>query len=172
MYHGFFVDDDINDETYIKALSSSALSFKLEKPEELTSVAASIFNASPDIVALDYRLDENYSECQAAQYRAGPLAQQLRDLATANVQQDFPIVLVSAEGKIRHDYNPDATTHDLFDNIYPKEHAFQYRSELIGLIEGYKTLKECWSQTNIISKLGHILNLPENESFAFDFEEL
>lgn len=179
MYKGFLVDDDISDLTYVKLLSfktNPGLSLTLKEPSQLTEIAASIFDDSPDIVALDYRLDENFSACPAGQYKAGPLAQQLRDLATASPQQDFPIILISSEEKIQHDYKPDATSHDLFDNIYLKENVSknttQYRSELIGLIEGYQTLKKHWAQTSTVDKLCHILNLSPDEYYAVDFEEL
>lgn len=175
MYKGFFVDDD-SDSTYVELLSTegeAGLTFELRKPESITELANTLFSSSPDIIALDYRLDENFAECPEGQYKAGPLAQQLRDLAADSKEKDFPIVLVSAEDKIKRYYKPDATTHDLFDKLYVKEDVannyLQYRNELIGLIDGYRLIKSCWSQPG---KLCHILKLSEEERYAIEFEEL
>lgn len=175
MYKGFFVDDDA-DTTYVELLSTeeeTGLSLELKKPESITELAKTLFNASPDIIVLDYRLDENFAACPEGQYKAGPLAQQLRDLASDNIEKDFPIVLVSAEDKIRQYYRPDATTHDLFDKLYVKEDVAnnyrQYRNELIGIIEGYQLIKAHWSEQD---KLCHILKLPLKDRYAIEFEEL
>lgn len=174
-YKGFFVDDD-SDDTYVELLRSKdepGLDLELTKPENITAFANQLSNASPDIIALDYRLDENFIRCPEGQYKAGPLAQQLRDLAADNWEKDFPIVLISAEDKIKRYYKPDATTHDLFDNVYVKEDVasnyLRYRSELAGLIEGYRLIKSYWPPSG---KLCQILKLPEQERYAIEFDEL
>lgn len=181
VYKGFFVDDE-DDDIYIDLLSVNdsdnelGLKLELKKPENITQLSSALFNASPDIVILDYRLDENFKDCPESQYKAGPLAQQLRDMAAEDIKKDFPIVLISSEDKISRYYKPDATTHDLFDKIYVKEedvskNNLQCRKELIGLIEGYQLIKSKWSNTKL-DKLCSILNLSLKEQYAIDYEEL
>jgi len=52
-------------------------------------------------------------ESHLKDYKATPLAQQLRDYTFENVTQDFPIILVSHENKINGFYD-DSSAHNLF----------------------------------------------------------
>jgi len=83
------------------------------KPSELVTLAQEISATQPDLVALDYRLNEPRKEWPFG-YKAGPLAQQLRDQALETVSQDFPIILVSHQDDIKAFFD-NVTAHNLFD---------------------------------------------------------
>ena len=120
-YKGIFVDDQ--ELVYAETLSTPEhLEFKPQDVEEVAVLARKIVSESPIIVAVDYRLDEAPVGLQADQtYKGSALAQHLRDASIEHPDQDFALVLVSAENKIKTLYRPDKTAHDLFDRVYVKE---------------------------------------------------
>jgi hypothetical protein len=146
MFVGIFVDDDERDFKYAEVMSiyeEPSLNVTILRPDKpLVDLADEILSSRPDLLALDFRLDEVLFEDKPNRYKAGPLAQQLRDHATEVPSEDFPIILVSHEQKVRDFYNPDLTTHDLFDRIYKKEsiggHVF--KNEILSLIVGYRKI--------------------------------
>jgi hypothetical protein len=173
LYKGIFVDDQ--DEDYADLLScvtEPGLTLEYKKNGQLLEFARELFEAHPDIIAVDYRLDENV-EAGIEPYKAGPLVQQLRDLAIEQPEWDMPIVLVSAEDKIRNYFDPDKTTHDLFDALYVKHEIpgkrYEYCNELMGLIDGYRQIKATWGEKN---RLLPVLKLPVEEAYVVDYEEL
>lgn len=149
-YKGIFLDDRDKDKYFADKLSwngepSLSIEFMMVS-KGLEDQANNILKAAPDIVLLDYRLTDNPSGEVAIRYKAGPLAQQLRDsvIGPDNTTCDFPVVLLSAEDKKLHGYDPDLTTHDLFDRVYVKEQVVSEiestQKELIALADGYKKL--------------------------------
>jgi len=148
-YNGFFVDD--LDEIYATLLSSvgDGLAIKYRPLDEAASLAGELFNSHPDIVAVDFRLDENPEMIDPNKaYNGSGLAQLLRDKAAASPEYDFPIVLISAEDKLERFYRPDGTAHDLFDRIYKKDEVAEspkpVRAQLISLCKGYEDIKAVW----------------------------
>jgi hypothetical protein len=151
-FKGFFIDDTVEEGIFAAMLSTSGpdgLSIEYKEVSEAASLAEEIFVATPDIVALDFRLDGNPGMIDPKMaYQGSGLAQLLRDKATVDPQRDFPIVLISAEDKFEQYYRPDATAHDLFDRTYGKvaaeENKVNVRAELVSLCAGYRTLKSVW----------------------------
>jgi hypothetical protein len=149
-YNGFFVDD--LDEIYAVLLSSSGddgLKIKYCVLDEAATLAGELFNARPDIVAVDFRLDENPAMIEPHRaYNGSGLAQLLRDKSSAAPEYDFPIVLISAEDKLERFYRPDGTAHDLFDRIYKKDEVGNnpdpVKAQLMSLCKGYKDIKAVW----------------------------
>lgn len=149
-FNGFFIDD--YDEIYATLLSTSGedgLVIQYRGLEEAATLAGEIFDARPDIVALDFRLDENPGMIEPKKsYNGSGLAQLLRDKATVAPEHDFPVVLISAEDKLERFYRPDSTSHDLFDRIYKKDDVAQnadsVQAELISLCKGYVMIKAVW----------------------------
>lgn len=143
---GIFVDDQ--DQQYAKLLSTrDELMFEFVSVGPVLTLANRIVADRPAILALDYRLDENVSDIDPSEtYKAGVLAQQLRDRASTDPALDLPIVLVSNEAKIQNLYRPDKTAHDLFDGVYRKEEIQErrpaIRREMIALAKGYCTLRD------------------------------
>jgi hypothetical protein len=159
MFQGLFVDDREDESVYARHLSvlgENGLNFVFLKAElEIVQLANTILARKPDIVAMDYRLDDQQN--LPNRYKANPLAQHLRDHAVDSWEDDFPIILVSHEQKIKEKYHPDRTAHDLFDHIYIKEELVRTSQsvarELLGLVEGYRLLKGCWSSGNRVREL-------------------
>ena len=143
---GVFVDDQ--EPQYAKLLSTrEELVFEFVPVGPVLALANKIMAARPAILALDYRLDENASDVDPNEtYKAGVLAQQLRDRASTDPSVDLPIVLVSNETKIQNLYLPDKTAHDLFDRVYRKEEIEEkrpaIRRQMIALATGYGALRD------------------------------
>lgn len=151
-FKGFFIDDTEEERIYASLLSTrgeGGLKIEYRPVSEAATLAGELFESRPDIVALDFRLDENPSMINPKHaYNGSGLAQLLRDKATLNPEYDFPIVLISSEEKYERFYKPDGTAHDLFDRTYGKvatsENAERVKSELISLCEGYQSIKVVW----------------------------
>jgi len=141
MFQGIFIDDIESDKKFAQLMSSSGrLQMRFQKPTELMKLAKDIMANSPDLVALDYRL--NYG------YKAGPLAQQLRDQALETVTKDFPIILVSSEDDLKA-FSDNVTVHNLFDRRFSKEtlgNGSTHRLEILSLAKGYKHLIKHWNK--------------------------
>lgn len=169
MYQGIFLDDR-KEESYLATFLTVAgapgliTEFKLVD-QKLEDMAGTILDRHPDLLALDYRLDDTQRPGDVGvRYKAGPLAQQLRDHASKLDVDDFPIVLVSHENIIQDYYQPDLTTHDLFDRIYAKGKLTTDRErigkELLALVEGYKEIITAWDEK---ARLVHLLGLADDE---------
>lgn len=142
---GVFVDD--KEAVYARLLTErGVLEFEhLPVNTDIASLANQILASRPAVVALDYRLDEDVGGLSAEQtFKASTLAQHLRDKAVESPADDFAIVLVSAEEKIRTLFDPDRTAHDLFDKVYVKEQITenpeQAQVELVSLSAAYEAL--------------------------------
>ncbi|WP_348713527.1 hypothetical protein, partial [Acidovorax soli] len=144
--NGIYVDDDPEAKRLLPRLESSNLKITLLEPEDLVKLADHIVKAQPDVLLLDYRLDEDAgSRDGAAAFRAAPLAQQIRDRLGDGPASDFPIVLISSEHKIQTLFRPEKTAHDLFDWKLIKDDVANPRSSranliLLGLARGYQVL--------------------------------
>jgi len=153
-YKGMFVDDQ--ELVYAETLSTpDRLEFKPQDVEEVAVLARKIAGENPIIVAIDYRLDEAPAGLQADQtYKGSALAQHLRDASIEHPDQDFALVLVSAESKIKTLYRPDKTAHDLFDRVYVKEDINNRRAairlELLSLCHGYEKLRAAGNNYEIV----------------------
>ena len=99
MYQGIFIDNQKADKHFASLMSTpgkNGLTVKFQQSAELIKLAKNILVNQPNLVVLDSHLNKDY--------KATPLAQQLRDYTFENVAQDFPIVLVSHEDKINEVY--------------------------------------------------------------------
>lgn len=173
MYHGYFLDDR-QEEAHLTAFltveGEPGLSTTFQLVDRrLEDMAGAVLEHHPDILALDYRLDDAQTPGDVEiRYKAGPLAQQLRDHASKLDVDDFPIVLVSHENIIQNYYQPDLTTHDLFDRIYTKEKLVTDRErigqELLALVEGYKEIIGAWEDSARLVRLLGLINDEEGES--------
>jgi hypothetical protein len=171
-YLGVFVDDE--DKVYAETLSTEGkLHFSFVEVAEVATLAHKIMSARPLVVALDYRLDEAPGKVQKEQsYKGSALAQHLRDLAIESPKDDFALVLVSAEVKIKSLYRPDKTAHDLFDRVYVKERINQdktvIRNELTCLCRGYDELKSTGEKYDLVS----LMCASEEEAPIVSIQEL
>ena len=169
MYQGLFLDDrddQVIFAPYLMVEGEPGLTteFQLVQHQALEEMANTILEHHLDILALDYRLDDAQD---GVRYKAGPLAQQLRDHASELPNDDIPIVLRSHENIIQEQYGHDLTTHDLFDRVYAKEdlatHKQRIGKELLTLIEGYKQIiNTFWDEKRLLQ----LLRLSDDEQGA------
>ncbi len=167
---GIYVDD-IDPEDNAELLSSKAIKFDAEKRIfGISKMTSTILAKSPDVLVLDYRLDLNKSDADAENdYRAGPLAQAVRAKVLDDPKSDFPIILVSSEENIIKYFNPDKTSHDLFDECYRKESLRKddridgIVNQIVSLAEGYKTI---FKHLQTEHAAFNILSLSEDEDYV------
>lgn len=145
---GYFIDDKKDDrETISRLLSTAQLTINPELPTEPVALKDKLVAGGTDILALDFRLDEE--DLKENRYKAGALAQLLREALIESPAQDFPIVLISTEENINQIYNIDKTSHDLFDQKYlkgklsNKEYRDMCRRQLFSLASGYREIYKC-----------------------------
>jgi hypothetical protein len=171
MFTGIFVDD--RDAVYAELLSSEDIKFGYQGLQEIMDLRTIVLDAKPDIVALDYRLDQHLNGFPASKtFKGGPLAQLLRDAAIENPALDFPIILVSSENNIRQKFNPDKTAHDLFDEVMIKEELQKSTDramrKMLALCEAYATLRGMGGKYDLSQMVG----LPEDSLDIVDHQEL
>ena len=161
MYNAIFVDDredHFNILSHVKRESEDILNFFECLPEpSIINTQKKIAGQSPDLLLLDYRLDEKpVKDNQIAEYKAGPVAQQFRDSAIENYQNDLPVFGVSHEDNIRL-YEPDKTARDLFDQIWYKnfliDHPIDATNKMVSFIEAYKEIIKYFNSDNKLHKL-------------------
>ena len=148
-FKGIYVDDQ--EPRYGELLNASSGEDSVEfrsdiQLDEAGKLVKSILGKNPDIVALDYRLYDNPKSFPDATYRAGGLAQMIREEMIERPTKDFPIILISTEDNIRKLFRPDKTAHDLFDEWYLKATLAkgtrdqEIGNQIIDLIQGYKKI--------------------------------
>ncbi len=173
MFTLVFVDDredqfGILNETRREASDFFNISTLLPDPDPIVT-KKKIIKQNPDLLLLDYRLDEQASDGETIVYKANPLAQLLRDDATENLQQDFPIFAVSNEDNFRKYFDLDQTAHDLFDRTYNKtdiiNRARFIAIEMNSYVETYKNIIEL---QDVDKKVVHLLDLQNHEDFLVD----
>ena len=173
-YKGIFVEDNDTEAVFAEQMSTKGeLELEHERPRPVSKHSKEIFAGRPDILVLDFRLDLDLGEMEANEaYKGSAMAQQIRDLAVNEPEHDFPIVLVSSEEKIRDQFVPDRTSHDLFDKVCSKEHVTNdralVRKELISLCAGYQTLRSKAGAFNLLE----LTELPADEDYALDYQDL
>ncbi|AZV76950.1 hypothetical protein EBB79_02930 [Parasedimentitalea marina] len=172
-FSGFFIDDNETENVYAKTMSTKgALKLAYEAPEQVSRHAKSVFARKPDLLVLDFRLDEDSDLDPNETYKGSVLAQQVRDCSTATPEHDFPIVLVSSEDKIREQFAPDLTSHDLFDKVYSKEEVNdrrdEIRVELLSLCDGYQILRRSVGSYDLFK----LTKLDAEEDYILDHQEL
>lgn len=163
---GFFVDDNAEDRSRVSRLLEQdelPIDGRFE-PVDPIALRDAILAEAPDLVALDFRLDDE--DLGNNNYKGGALAQILREAVLETPHQDFPIVLVSTEDNIKQIYSIDKTSHDLFDQKYMKGRLSDrgYRTtchqELLSLAKGYKFIAK---QLDGNGGIGSLLALAREE---------
>lgn len=147
-YKALYIDDhEGQQKAFSGLLSLNKLDFSTIIPATgLSEVKTQILDYKPEILVLDYRLDEGATD---ADYRAGSLAQLLREAYVDDPMNDHPIALLSTEANIRSLFKPDQTSHDLFDLWFLKSDITdggdcrrdEIISKLEALVEGYHSIK-------------------------------
>ncbi|MEO1965679.1 hypothetical protein [Hyphomonas sp.] len=170
---GVFIDDQDDQRDIIsRLLEKSGIDFSSRvAPTKISEIRARILDLNPDIIVMDYRLDEVHQDGYDGDFRAGGLAQNLREAFLEYPEKDAPIVLLSTESNIRTLFQPDRTAHDLFDQWFLKdqvqdpdeakrEHVFR---TLRGLITAYRSIKSLRTELNGENAVRLLLGLSESE---------
>ena len=175
---GIFLDDREVEEAYARRLSvpgddGLTVEFRLLDPDtSVTGIAAEILLARPALLALDYRLDEIPGENQ---FKAGTLAQHIREKIIDEPEADFPIILITNENNYYQYVQKDLTARDLFDQIYLKRQVTQpeegVNTQALSLARGYKRLiGDSWAADGDRLRLG--LCLEKDETWVIDDNSL
>jgi hypothetical protein len=173
-FSGIFVDDNDDESVFAEQMSTKgALQLKYERPQPVSKHSKEIFASRPDILVLDFRLDLDLGDMDASEaYKGSAMAQQIRDQAITDPNGDFPIVLVSSEEKIRDQFEPDRTSHDLFDKVYAKEEVTNdratVRAQMLSLCTGYQLLRSKVGAFNLVELAG----LDVDQEYVLDYQEL
>jgi hypothetical protein len=105
-----------------------------------------------DGIIIDLRLDGSGED--RTEFNATSIAQEIRSVAARGEMPTFPIVLCSTDEKIRHTYNSDKTSHDLFDYKISKSNSspnwLKLATKLSSLAKGYLWLNEEQRELNSI----------------------
>ncbi|MEK8018062.1 MAG: hypothetical protein VSS75_014400, partial [Candidatus Parabeggiatoa sp.] len=143
MYQGIFIDNQKADKHFASLMSTpgkNGLTVKFQQSAELIKLAKNILVNQPNLVVLESHLNKDY--------KATPLALQLRDYTFENVDKDFPIILVSHENKITG-YD-DVTAHNLFDCRFTKKEVADNSEDrqkiILSLVKGYQRMIKNWGK--------------------------
>ncbi|HEW97870.1 MAG: hypothetical protein DRR16_28440 [Candidatus Parabeggiatoa sp. nov. 3] len=171
MYQGIFIDAIEKDKHLADLMSTKGrygLQFTFQKPSEFLTLTQNLVDHQPDLLALDYRLNNRSGKLG---YTAGALAQQLRELATDSIALDFPIVLLSSQDDLKAFCN-NLTAHNLFDLSLTKEQLpddTRLSQKMLSLVKGYKYLIKNWHKPE---RWSHILGLKTAERLRIAYQAI
>lgn len=151
MIKGIYIDDDEDQrKTYSELLSSENFNFfEQVLPKSITHLISKVQAYEPSIIVMDYRLDGSRTEGWDNNFKAGGVAQVLREYLIDSPKSDVPILLLSTEQNIQQLFSPDRTSHDLFDLWFLKDELHlgdqsrrdEILSKMLALSLGYETIK-------------------------------
>jgi len=172
-FKGIFVDDDLEQQAiYAELLSIDEFEFSTQVlPTGMSQLTNDLLAAEPDIIVMDYRLDGTRPDGWDNNFKAGGVAQVLRDRFVDNPESDVPIVLLSIERNIQQLFAPDRTSHDLFDLWFIKEELhlgsgsrhLEILTKLKALICGYRTIRQYSTGADTQTLSQNLLNLSAEE---------
>jgi hypothetical protein len=150
--YGVIDDESIGDglAEILEQLSEyEAIQFTHIIPRGFAQLFSSIQEARVDGLVIDLRLDlkspvVDGQRLPRADYRGSSLAQEIRTRSTERGIFSIPLVLWSAESKLRTSIADDSTSYDLFDRVYDKlgmlDNVEMVASELQSLASGYRVI--------------------------------
>lgn len=158
--HYIYIDDDPNSNNKIQGFEKKDhLSIETVQHEDSWELQMGFLKqkeSSIDGLILDLKLDDlpNKND-QRANFRGTSLAQEIRTRQKEGVLNSFPIVLFSANDKIK--LSLENSGKDLFDICIDKsnisiESFSYYTPKLIALAEGYKTITDSKQLNNIFNQ--------------------
>ena len=162
-------------------LSQGGIDFsEIVPPTTISDVSKRVLHIVPDIIVMDYRLDVVRKEGYDSDFRAGGLAQVLRELFLEHPDNDAPIVLLSTEQNIRNLFAPDKTSHDLFDLWFLKAKLQSPEpgsrddmlSALGGLVTAYSDIKQITDNVDSEHLVRSLLKLEQYEYATIPTEGL
>ncbi len=153
-----YIDDEDQDlvQPYIDSLEKAeGLTIKRVELDEFSKLVSKILETDSDGILIDWKLDEKAIE--GWQFKAAPVAQELRIKSSQNMNLAKPIILISTNEKLKETYSNEKSSHDLFDYLYLKsdivENGKSIGRELILFSEAYKDLKSLISERTPFFKI-------------------
>ncbi len=162
-YKVLYIDDETTErsQTYTDGLSTAGkIEISITKPtifEELLSELVEE-QGSFDALILDLKLDGNQQGDRTATYTAPSLATGIRTkfFNDDGFSREFPIFLISSTENLKKYFDPDTSSHDLFDFTFTKtdvgNRGKEYEVIIESFIVAYQTIQE--DKTNFIKILG------------------
>ncbi|SNR54167.1 hypothetical protein SAMN04488009_2261 [Maribacter sedimenticola] len=126
-YKVLYIDDENseNSKTFADGLSKNgSIEITIIKPTNLEKLVAEIVakQANIDALILDLKLDGNQKGDRTAKFTAPTLATGIKTkyFSENGIETAFPIFLISSIANLKKYYDPDTSSHDLFDFTIPK----------------------------------------------------
>jgi len=153
MHNVIYIDDDKdNRNTFATSLMRKGLlSIVAIGPQNFEATVSELKSSKEklDALILDLRLDEQYVDEQFAQYTAPSLTQAIRSANStldSGFSKEFPIMLLTTQKNIGEVYDPDLSSHGLFDAIYFKQNLADegktIEQEIAIAIEAYSIISK------------------------------
>lgn len=186
MLKGIFVDDRPDQKQYAELLEEAsdgkAEVIFMAPNLGATELAEYLIASNLDFAALDFRLDEtpvasfDGNVPNINRYKAGAVAQQLRERVMDDPKRDIPLVLLSQEDNITTMFSKDTTAQDLFDLVLKKEVLTEAKSseeaaqQVCSLAEAYQAIKKEMGADKMVA---HLCGLEEQaEGFVIEHQAI
>lgn len=162
-FNVLYIDDENseNSQAFADGLSKNgSLEIAIIKPTNLEELVNEIVIGQTEIDALilDLKLDGNQTGDRTAKFTAPTLATGIKTkyFSENGIKNAFPIFLISSISNLKKYYDPDTTSHDLFDYTIHKssigKNGAEYESIIFSITKAYKEIEK--NATNFISLLG------------------
>jgi len=162
-YKVLYIDDETTErsKTYADGLSTLGKTvISIEKPTDYEKLLTELIKGqgSFDALILDLKLDGNQQGDRTATYTAPSLAAGIRSkfFNDGGFKNEFPIFLISSNENLKKYFDPDTSSHDLFDFTFTKTNVgndgVQYEQLIESFIVAYQTIQE--DKTNFSKILG------------------
>lgn len=150
-YKILYIDDEEEQrsQTYADGLSGLGLvEITIEKPTNFEQLLNELVEKqdSFDALILDLKLDGNQKGDRVAKYTAPSLAAGIRSKCFNDdgFKIEFPIFLLSSSENLKKYYDPDSSSHDLFDYTITKtsigESGENHERRIASIIEAYQII--------------------------------
>ena len=150
-YKIIYIDDETTErsQAYADGLESMGLvEILVVTPTKFEELITELITKQDtfDALIIDLKLDGNQSGERTATYTAPSLASGIRSkcFSEAGFKNEFPIFLISSSDNLKKYYDPDSSSHDLFDSTFTKasvsELGIQYERLMSSFIDAYKTI--------------------------------
>ncbi|MHB9140642.1 MAG: hypothetical protein ACYC25_02055 [Paludibacter sp.] len=162
-YKILYIDDEEEQrsQTYADGLSGLGLvAITIDKPTSYEKLINELVEKQDlfDALILDLKLDGNQNGDRIATYTAPSLAAGIRSKCFNDdgFKNEFPIFLLSSSENLKKYYDPDSSSHDLFDYTITKtsigESGANHERRIASIIEAYQIINE--NKTDFAKILG------------------
>ena len=150
-YKILYIDDEPQEhsQAYADGLSSLGLiEISIKKPTSFEKLISELISEQStfDAVILDLKLDGNQQGERVAKYTAPSLAAGIRSkyFSDDGFKIEFPIFLLSSSENLKKYYDPDSSSHDLFDFTINKtsigESGKKHERRIESIIDAYQII--------------------------------